>query len=309
VAACLATLGYDSSSWQGAVAHRDNSRVHRAHGETSDIAIKECFNPKTMEANPALAQQEFGALRRVVDRTIASGMSLQVRVPVPLALCDEQATYAMSWMPGRSATEALLLSDDGDGPLRIGAAAGSWLRRFHALHPLPQRPPDFQEKIETVREIGRRAAGDPLIARTARALVARLDATLGVTMPASWIHGDMKSDNLLVEGESIAGLDLQIVDENVVAYDLAPFLNHLGLLRWSLKGATRGGVLVKAAEGFLRGYSLEAPAWSVPLAWLRAYLLMQMLERSLRARNLRARAAGWPVRAELRGVLATLEQP
>jgi aminoglycoside phosphotransferase (APT) family kinase protein len=307
VLACLAELGEDASSWQGIVAQRDNSRVHRARAGNREVAIKECFAPKTRDADRALARREFAALRRVAERAGAGNAA--PLAPLPLVLCDAHGAYAMTWVYGRPATQALWSSRARDDAARIGRLAGGWLRQFHALHERPRRTPDFHDKLRTVREIATTRGDDPLAARAARILVARADAAAAVEMPASWIHGDMKTDNLLVDGDAVAGLDLQIADDNVVAYDLAPFLNHLTLLRWSPRGITRGAMLKEAAAAFLRAYSDESAGWVLPVEWLRAYLLLQPIARSPGSRGVRARVAAWTLRAALAGVLDRLEHP
>jgi hypothetical protein len=118
-------------------------------------------------------------------------------------------------------------------------------------------------------------------------------------MPASWVHGDMKSDNVLVDGDKAFGLDLHLIHENTVAYDLAPFLNHLGLLRWTPRGALQRRKLDIVAECFLRAYSPDAAGWRLPIAWLRTYLLLQVATPVGRSGSLRGHAARWTARREL----------
>jgi hypothetical protein len=115
----------------------------------------------------------------------------------------------------------------------------------------------------------------------------------------------MKSDNLLIEGERVSGLDVQLADINVVAYDLAPFVNHLRLLRWSPRGFLQRRRLDAMAAAFLHAYSDAAGGWTLPLLWVRAYLLLE-LPWSVPA-GLRARIARHPPRMELARVIDALE--
>jgi aminoglycoside phosphotransferase (APT) family kinase protein len=303
VVACLSALGSDAG-WRGEVARRDNSRVHRAHRGDLEIAIKECFIPRTDLADRALAEREFAALRRICEG--ARSASVAPPTPAPLALCAEHGAYAMTWIDGRPATDVLLSTQSPADAERIGYAAGAWLKGFHALQRLPPRPPDYRGKIAFVRALGASHASSRPVRRATRVLIETVDAACAATLPASWIHGDMKSDNLLIHGSAMAGIDAHIVDENVVLYDLAPFLDHLGLLRWSPRGMTRGRVLKKAGCAFLDAYSNEACAWALPLAWLRAYLLVQAYAATHSRRGMHERLREGPLRLELASVVQSL---
>jgi Ser/Thr protein kinase RdoA (MazF antagonist) len=54
----------------------------------------------------------------------------------------------------------------------------------------------------------------------------RVDA-LGV--PVSWVHGDFKSDNIMMAGSRWVGLDMSANYENTTLLDISHFLNHLEL--------------------------------------------------------------------------------
>lgn len=303
VAACLGDLGGAPFCWEGVVATRLNSRIHRATRGSESVAIKECFDPSMRKADPTSAQREFDALRRLA--ATARARSGSVLAPQPLTIRRELGTYAMSWIPGTPATRVILERGAAASAARIGTAAGRWLGEFHALHPLPPRRNDFETKLGFVVEFAD-AARDRLMARARETLVATAAAAADTKLPASWIHGDMKSDNLLVDGGAVAGLDVQMADENTVVYDLAPFVNHLGLLRWSARGLGRAPALRAAASHFLSAYSPEAARWALPIAWLRAYLLMHAIARVSSGTTVHARLAAWPVRRELAAVLAAL---
>lgn len=310
VIACLQALADDSVTWKGVVTRRIQSRIHRASGRSAEIAIKECFDPITHEPSAASAEREFSALQRIAACTMAQAD--RALAPAALVLCREHGAYAMSWVAGTSMTEALLASSvESETASRLGIGAGNWLREFHALRPLPRQPGDFEAKLPYVRKIAAAHSGNALVRRAAEVLIRNAAAAATIELPASWIHGDMKSDNLLFDGERFIGLDAQLSDENTVAYDIAPFLNHMHLLRWSRRAFPRGLRLRRktavAAESFLLGYSPEAQRWFLPVAWLRAYLLLQIVAPGSAARSLPSRIARWPVRYELATVLDALE--
>jgi Ser/Thr protein kinase RdoA (MazF antagonist) len=187
--------------------------------------------------------------------------------------------------------------------------SGAWLRRFHALRALPERDNDFESKLELVDEFVESGGGrDPLLHRASERLAENAKAASAVRMPASWVHGDMKSDNLLVDGTQVTGLDVQLVDENTVAYDLAPFLNHLYLLRWTPRGVLHRRKLELMAEGFLGAYSPQTKRWELPITWLRVYLLLQIVAPLQHFLPLRALARRSAARLELARAIDSLEK-
>ena len=190
-----------SVTWSGVVAERIHSRIHRASRGSMHVAIKECFDPTTLEPSAESAEREFAALQRIAASTTAKGhLAL---APTPLALCRGHGSYAMSWVDGRSITEALLATScDSAAAVQLGVDAGTWLREFHALRALPHRCSDFAAKIPHIRRILAARKDDALVRRTAEVLSRNATAAAAIELPASWIHGDMKSDNLLIDGES-----------------------------------------------------------------------------------------------------------
>jgi hypothetical protein len=42
-------------------------------------------------------------------------------------------------------------------------------------------------------------------------------AAASIDLKRSWLHGDFKTDNLIVSGQRIVGIDLQIKHENAVS--------------------------------------------------------------------------------------------
>jgi aminoglycoside phosphotransferase (APT) family kinase protein len=252
-----------------------------------------------MTPDRAAAEREFTALTTLAEKTRES--SVPPLAPLPLVLCREHAVYAMTWVPGRSATQMLLVpSTDLKRAEELGKLTGDWLRRFHACRALPARQSDFAARLNYVGQLVEAAGGqEPMLSRAAGVLVEFASAAAALSMPASWVHGDMKSDNLLVDGSNVTGLDVQLVDDNTVAYDLAPFLNYLCLLRWSPRGAWQRQKLDAMAKAFLTAYSPESANWKLPLLWLRTYLLMQIVAPSTYSSGWRAVASRWPARREL----------
>jgi len=308
VVECLARLQGDRCIYDGVVELRNNSRIHKARWGLRPIAVKECFGTGSLRPDPAAAEREFAALTSIAQSASQSGVP--TLTPQPLMLCLEFAVYAMAWVPGRPATEVILArATTTSHACAIGAGAGNWLRHIHALKALSKRAGDFESKVGHVEHLAASDRGaDKLLRRSANSLVSHASEASAQYMPASWIHGDMKSDNLLVDGDQIVGLDAQLRDENTVVYDLAPFLNHLRLLKWTPRGAWHGQRLDLVADAFLNAYSQECAGWKLPIAWLRSYLLIQLIDPSRRITSLASLALRWAVRLELARAIDELER-
>lgn len=305
VDACVAALGLRAADESAVISVRDNSRVSRVRAGDRLLAVKECRLHGTAVPDVVGAESEYDALVRLADAAAATGQSSPC--PHPEVLCREHAAYAMSWVDGRTATGlAMALTCSTDDARAIGARAGGWLLGFHALHSLPDRTGDYVAKLVHAEDAaGRAGDAEPSLRIAAAALRDAADECARVCMPASWIHGDMKSDNILLGPTGTTGLDARLLDENTVAYDLVPFLNHARLLRWSSRGWWAARKLDALVEGFLGAYGGNRAAWKPALNWLRAYMLMQSLASAATPgwRSAISRAA---LRAELRRAIADL---
>ena len=207
---CLALLHGEPCAYLGIVAIRDNSRIHRASWGRRAIAVKECVDAARHRPDPVSAGREFAALTALAESTSASGAP--PLAPLPLQLCREHAVYAMTWVAGRSVTDVILARTTRTEQARAtGASAGRWLRHLHDLRPLPPRRSDFEEKTATVERIlAANRDRDALCRHAGETLIHLASRAAARPLPASWIHGDMKSDNLLIDGEQVTGLDVHL---------------------------------------------------------------------------------------------------
>jgi hypothetical protein len=253
---------------------RDNSRIFRCTSESGELAVKCCLDASTGQADPQGAQREFVSLQRLYQATIDAGAPLLA--PAPIGLLHKDGILAMTWEPGQPMT-AKLLSGNKQSAHQCGTAAGEWLRQFHQLHPLAEQTCDFRSKLNYVsQELGQhKPVPDQLLQNAIRILERHVVAAEAVRLPVSWIFGDFKSDNLLVQPESTVAIDAQIKYENSVIYDLAPFLVHLELLRWSPRGLFFWNELAQAGRSFLAAYAQSANDWRLPIAWLKTEMLLQ----------------------------------
>jgi len=152
-------------------------------------------------------------------------------VPRPYLLDRERALLAIEWIDGVMMTASIASWRSGAVHAHgLMGQAGTWLRHFHRAHPLGNGSLDVAEKLRHLSEYdGSALAQESVFAQGVAELRRSAAAAASINLERSWIHGDFKTDNLIVSGQRIVGIDVQSRYENTVAYDLAPFINHLEL--------------------------------------------------------------------------------
>jgi hypothetical protein len=183
----------------------------------------------------------------------------------------------MTWEPGAELTGLLLSREtSARAGLEFGKVAGEWLKLFHRLGNRPETSNDLPEKIPYFRD---KVASLSCCPHAITDCLHKLDATAEragrIRLPVSWVFGDFKSDNLLVNGKHAIAIDVQLLHTNAVIYNLAQFLVHLDLLRWTPRGILKRPVLEATAKGFLSAYLPNTNDWHLPIVWLRTIMLLQ----------------------------------
>jgi hypothetical protein len=157
-----------------------------------------------------------------------------------------------------------------------GRVAGEWLRRFHGLALHTEQSSDLFEKITYVEgRLAQLPACDRILTESLHLLKMLAPQAGAVPLPVSWAFGDFKSDNLLIDAGRVLALDVQLLHENAVIFNVAQFLVHLELLRWVPRGLIKHSVLTATADSFLRAYAPATGDWHLPIAWLQTEMLLQ----------------------------------
>jgi tRNA A-37 threonylcarbamoyl transferase component Bud32 len=287
--ASLSCSGHARWVAKGPVAVRDNSRVFFAECQSFPfpLAVKLCFRTGTAEPDPETAERQFEALRRVWLQMSQDGG--QFSVPRPYLLEKETGLLAMEWVTGTSMTQQLF-SWRCDSTLahECMVRAGHWLRRFHAARHLPPTALDVEHKLSLLSEIRGIPIEDRTFSQALKCLRQSATAAGSPPLERSWIHGDFKTDNLVLSGRRVVGIDLHLRHENTVVHDMAPFLNHLELQSWHPGGWRLFAGTETLRKSFLGGYfgGLER-AIDLPLAWLQLFTLLFQWE------SARIRSGSW----------------
>jgi len=196
----------------------------RLPGMNTELAVKCLIEPTTGEPDRATAQRQFEALERVHHAMPANG---HFRVPRPYLAVPSDGIVVVEWISGRSMTDLFLST----GLTLVEARAlmrraAGWLRCFSDSGMIAAQPLNVADKLNALASmetlLGRSKTAQEAFA-TLRAYAERA-GTLALTR--SWLHGDFKTDNLLIDANHTVGIDLHARHENAVTHDLAAFLNH-----------------------------------------------------------------------------------
>lgn len=249
----------------------DNSRIYHATVHTApptELAVKFCLVPKTGNADTSAAADQFVALQRV--HRAMSRFPAHFRTPTPIFLDAEQAAFAMTWVDGESLTRKI------SGPAayingqRYFERVGAWMGHFHTVGFRETRNVNLEERIAVIDAQRVDSGADRIFSRATLLLEESTDVLKGSKATIAWLHGDCKTDNFIIDGETVYGIDISLIHENPVEYDLAQFLNNLALLTMSPRRLYLGGMRHKFEEAFWQGYLCAGPSVSgAYLVWLR----------------------------------------
>lgn len=236
---------------------RINSVIYLARldeGPAGKAAVKCCRVSGTDRIDPVAATQQFEALRRV--HAASSSQSARFTVPEPLWSSPRLGAFAMSWIEGASLTDMLARKGALAELLTAVEQTGQWLGRFHLAGPLHTVSDSSQiaNKAEYVLTMQAAPVRHPQFMRNLQVLAHLGTAVAKLPLRVSWLHGDCKSDNFLLTGEGVCGIDIQLGHENAIEHDLAQFLNHFELLTTRLKFRHRRAAGPALRQAFLQGY-------------------------------------------------------
>lgn len=269
------------------VSVRHNSEIYKAVVSTpspQQAAVKRCFVPQTRTPDLGSATTQYLALERV--NSALQEKNRRYRVPTPLCIMPELATFAMSWVDGESLTRKLLspaIFTDGS---KWFADIGMWLGNFHMAGPVGRTVVRLGDRIDILDELRRDHPDNTVFADAFRLLQRTSSRIAGTEASTSWLHGDCKTDNFFLSGENIYGIDISLSYESTIEFDLAQFLNNLELilsvpqylhLRWAQS---------RLEQAFWLGYRKTGPSVSdAYLSWVRLDFALTLWDKQLTGRK------------------------
>ncbi len=231
----------------------------------------------------------YGAARLGLKAFTARG---PLRLARRIGKSNRRRIMVFEWLPGRLLIEAI--SDPRPEP-GAASAAGRALAELHSQRP-EGRLPSVSRKAEGARLLDLAAGIGFLVPRAAATVesLARRIARSIVDTPAegSPLHGDFYADQVLVDGDAAAIIDLDRAARGDAASDLGLFLAHL--TRDVLRGRISTEAAQAARDRFLEGYGEAAPL--PPPVRLDLYAAAGLFGLSMEP--FRLREPDWPERIE-----------
>lgn len=263
---------------EGPISIRDYSEIFRARiGVTPPLtaAVKRCFVSRTTTPDQAAAKDQYLALEKVSEAL--AKLDPRYSIPTPLFIDTELATFGMSWVEGQSLTKKMHeVRIIVDGP-KWFESAGAWLGSFHKTGPLRTGLFNCAERIDTVSDLLNHPLPDKSFVHASRILSKNLSNMTNIPVQISWLHGDCKTDNFMIGKNTIFGIDISLVYENAIEYDIAQFLNHLEMLFSSPRNPHLSAMKSCLKAAFWHGYRTTGPAVSFAcLNWVRLWACLSL---------------------------------
>ena len=225
-------------------------------------------------ADSIAARKQFEAMERT--HAALEPMS-RWSVPEPYFVIPTLGVHGCEWIDGNPMTTLLFSWRTGRGrATELARSAGRWLRQFHGAGRCSPRRIETTCKLRGYLDEQESSLNSDTEFRIAlRTLVAYSDYVANIELPASWLHGDFKTDNLMISAERIIGIDIQLAYEGASIHDIASFLNHLDLSFCSPRAWRQIALASPLRKAFLEGYGgITDDATFVALAWLRLHGLL-----------------------------------
>ncbi len=255
-------LGQD---WQiaGPVAVTNNSYVYKGkrEGDGLDLAIK------ISRTDAGDLRNQYSSLVRVAAGwQEAEGLTIQ-RIEF---FSEDPQILVTNWLSGVG-LDRRLRRPWRKFPETIKACrqAGKWLRHCHAATGLQMGRVDVKTILKFAKlEANKKILNHPVGKSALKTLEMSEGFISTYEVETAFIHGDFKPSNVLILDRSIAGIDINCEERNVVILDISHFLNHVLLNTIGRKHAEA------CSEVFMSGYGkdLSSPA----LSWIRISGLLRM---------------------------------
>jgi Ser/Thr protein kinase RdoA (MazF antagonist) len=226
----------------------------------------------------------FAVTRAITD---ARAFGADVQLPEPVAFLPSLKAIVQRSVPGQPAESALLDGDQGLA-IRIATRVATALHRLHTSgidlgrrHDMDKELAPLPGRVEDIRD------GDPSLLPLALECLGAIEtATLVADWPWRWqpIHRDIYHDQVLVDGDGLAILDLDDAAMSEPAIDIANFAAHLRLLGIQRHGAPNA--LAEVIDAFLdQSLKLDPDLDRTLLDFLQATTLLRLAGIHISRRN------------------------
>ena len=278
------------------------------------LAVKLCYTRNTGLPDPISASEQFAALQALAALMPRDG---PYAAPWPYKLDADSGLLAIEWVNGHTMTHYL---KDFRTPVTqvkvVLKRAGAGLRHFHATGYGAHATLDAtkQHRLFASNLSSSALRWDRVFMRACGLVERMADGIANQVFAVAVLHGDFKTDNLLLCGDRVVGLDIHAKDKGLVLWDIVPFLNRLGLFFYSPSGWHIMRHRRAIEQRFLTGYFTRelTSREAATIAWLRLLILLQQWDaRHLATVNNRLKRAAndWIYRREANWLVSELLQP
>jgi tRNA A-37 threonylcarbamoyl transferase component Bud32 len=266
VPALIEEFGPDSwelNSWQAeTVQYRVDMRVILrltvgATDQSAGRSAKRQFYAKVYRDSDE-GRRAHRAQSEIHERAAADAAHLVVSKPI--IYVDELRTLVTGALPGPTLSEIIARGKGSIDAVKIAARA---VAEFHHLEVVaPQR--QYAEDMSRLREAQERIASvRPDLTNDVHAIVQTVASGLE-DAPSSLIHGDLKPDHMLIDGDRVALIDFDLVASADPVVDIAHLLAFLR--QPQNRSRSRGGASVDIGQVFVDEYFTHVPdSWRARL--------------------------------------------
>ncbi len=277
------------------------------------LAVKFCISHSTGLPNPIDAAEQFQALSHIAP---LMPISEPYAVPRPFKLDAPNGLVAIEWIDGRTITRCLKdFRVSINQTLLLLERAGVWLRHFHSIgNESPATLDAEQQHRQFVANLTQSELfSDRVFAHACREVERGVNGIAKQAFARALLHGDFKTDNLMLSDGRLIGLDIQFRHKNLVLWDIAPFLNRLGLFCYSPHGLRLLRHRAEIEQRFLTGYFARqlSPPEAAAIAWMRLLILLQQWDErhvSLAENRLKRAVNNWTYRREANWLCKSLSR-
>ncbi len=217
------------------------------------VVFKQSHDGHTPQEFETLVNNQISA-----HKALGDGLN---RVPQVLAYDADARAFLMEGAGGDTLFDQIQAGADHATCL---ARAGAWTQAWHSAHPgerrafQPRHNRDQVIKLLTgIRQDDKKVPDAKLFCRTAEAILEELDAYAGQETITARLLGDLNFQNLVLDRETLYGIDITRYSVSPVGYDLARLLVHHASLATDEAEFEAGQLVPSSVTGpFFRAYSL-----------------------------------------------------
>ncbi len=245
-------------------------------GLDRNIIDKIIKDPHPFGSIESQAKLEFEALRNLYSINIGDDFHL---CPKVYPIMTDRGAVVMEHIEGPTLTEYLL---DIKVPVRQKILtlekAGKWITPVHDHFSSGKDFVPHEKIMNNIRIAIGHKKSDHNKEKAFRILDDCQKLLDSISISITRLHGDFKTDNLIVSGNNLVGIDTRLAHTGISFRDIAYFINQLDLLFYQPKGlCLRWFLRSQCHTAFLKGVrEIWLPEQNFALLWMRLALILML---------------------------------